>query len=205
MTDENAWPNIPEEEMAAFYQTADIFLNTANALVGEEAQDRIGAAFLYAAARFTAFAMQAQLEEGQPVDTATRDWLTARFDEEMQDHAMQQLRREALTPVAPGQVPDAAIDVLMGVNDLAEEPRRVFMRLADRFIHPANEMIGEVAIARISAAMMHACTRFNAYVMQTRGLAPGPLDANIATDFRNVFRALLDFHLGQSVVSDRGQ
>ena len=51
--------------------------------------------------------------------------------------------------------------------------------------------------------MVHACTRFNAFVMQARGLAPGPLDAAIAGDFRNAFRALLDFHLGQSVVTER--
>ncbi|MFK7944193.1 MAG: DUF3144 domain-containing protein [Paracoccaceae bacterium] len=205
MTDSTGWPAIPEDEMAAFHQTADVFLNTANGLVGQEPQQQVGAAFLYAGARFTAFAMQSQVEEGAEVDLTTRDWLTARFDEELRDHAAQQLRREAWTPVAPGQVPDAAIDVLMGINELTEEPRRAFMRLADRFIHPANDMIEEVAIARISAAMMHACTRFNAYVLQARGLSPGPLDENIATDFRNAFRALLDFHLGQSVVTERGQ
>ena len=203
MTDATGWPAIPDDEMAAFHQTADVFLNTANELVGEEPSERTAAAFLYAGARFTAFAMEAQTGDASSVDVATRDCLTNRFEEELRDHAAQQLRREALSPVVPGQVPDAAIDVLMSINDMAPDARTSFMRLADRFIHPANDMIDDTTIARISAAMMHACTRFNAYVMQTRGLAPGPLDDTIATDFRNAFRALLDFHLGQSVVADR--
>lgn len=203
VTETGPWPDIPEAEMAAFYQTADVFLNIANGLVGEEAQDRIAAAFLYAASRFTAFAIQADLADGSVVPPETIDWLTARFDEELRDHAAQQLRQNALMPALPGQVPDAAIDVLMSLNDLDENARRIFMRLADQFIRPANDMIGDVEIVRISAAMMHACTRFNAYVMQARGLPPGPLDPSIALDFRNAFRSLLEFHLGQSVVSDR--
>lgn len=202
MSGTEGWSDIPDAEMASFHQTADVFLNTANGLAGAESSDRVGAAFLYAAARFTAFAMEAQAGSGAAVDTETRDWLTSRFDEELHDHAAQVLRSTGgLVP--PGQVPDAAIDVLVSLNEMSEDVRRPFLQLADRFIHPANEMIGEVEIPRIAAAIVHACTRFNAYVMQTRGLPPGPLDAAIATDFRNAFRALLDFHLGQSTVTDR--
>ena len=203
MTDTSGWRHVPDDELAAFHQTADIFLNTANGLLADEPAERVGAAFLYAGCRFTAFAMQAQLEEGQEVDAETRDWLTQRFDEELHDHAMQHLRSDAMAPTPQGLVPDAAIDVLMSTNEMEEEPRRAFLRLADRFIHPANGLIDEMQVSRISAAMMHACTRFNAYVMQSRGLAPGPLEVTIATDFRNAFRALLDFHLGQSVITDR--
>ncbi len=204
MSDDTGWPTIPEEEMAAFYETANVFLNTANDLEGQEASERIGAAFLYAAARFAAFAMEAQIGDHTAVGTDTRDFLTKRFEEELQDHALQHLRVVGAA-VQPGQVPDAALDVLISLNEMDEAARRPFLQLADQFIGPANDLIADVAIARISAAMMHACTRFNAYVMQTRGLPPGPLDAEIAGDFSRAFRALLDFHLGQSVVTDRGQ
>lgn len=203
MTDPLGWPPVPEAEMAAFHATADAFLDAANALVGEEPTERIAAAFFYAGTRFTAFAMQAQADDGAQVAPDVRDWLVTRLEEELRDHMAQQLRREAFTPVAAQQVPDAAIDELMALNDMDPEARRLFLRLADRFIHVANDMIETTDIPRISAALLHACTRFNAYVMQARGLAPGPLDDTIATDFRNAFRALLDFHLGQSVVADR--
>lgn len=203
MTPTDGWPAVPEEEMAAFHKTADVFLNTANALMGEEPSDRIAAAFLYATARFAAFAMQAQVEEGAAIDEETRDWLSARFDHELREHALQHLRSAGTSPIQNAEVPDAAIDVLVSLNQMQEEPRRLFLRLADRFIHPANEMIGEETIARISSAMVHACTRFNAYVMQARGLQPGLLDEAIANDFQSTFRTLLDFHLGASVVTDR--
>jgi hypothetical protein len=201
MSDEG--PEVSEEEMAAFHNVADVFLNTANAAMGEEPPDRIGAAFIYATSRFSAFAMQAQLDEGETVDAETREFLAARFDHELREHALQHLRSAgASAPGVPG-VPDAAIDVLVSLNDMAEEPRRLFLRLADRFIHPANDLIGEEGIARTASAMMHACTRFNAYVMQARGLAPGVLDDAIAGDFQSTFRTLLEFHLGASVIADR--
>lgn len=202
MTAGAVWPSLPDAEKEAFYAIARVFLGVANALEDEETAARVGAAFLYASARFTAFSMEAQTGDHAAVDAATRDWLTKRFDEDLRDHAAQKLR------VAPrlgpaGQVPDAVIDILAGLESMDPARERSFLRLADRFIHPANEMIGEVAIWWISGAMLHASARFNAYVMQSRGLPPGPLRRGVATDFSNAFRALLDFHLGQSTVTER--
>ena len=61
--EEQAWPSIPDDEMDAFYQTADLFLNAANQLLAEEIPARAGAAFLYACARFNGFALQVQIEQ----------------------------------------------------------------------------------------------------------------------------------------------
>lgn len=202
MTESPAWPAIPEAEMEAFYATADAYLQAANGLVGEEPTERIAAAFLYAGARFLAFSMQAQTD-ALIIGDNVRDALMDRFEEELRDHMLQQLRQATAAPAMPGQVPDAALDVLMSMNDMDADARTLFLRLGDRFIHIANDMIEQMPIARVSAAMMHACTRFNAYVMQARGLQPGPLDEAIVADFRSIFRSLLDFHLGQSVVTDR--
>lgn len=197
------WPHIPEPELAAFHKMADVFLNTANALVGEEPPDRIAAAFIYAGTRFAAFTLQAVAGEDAEVAPAQADALVMKFEVELRDNMAQQLRSEAGAPAAQGQVPDAAIDVLMSVNGMDQTSRSAFLQLADRFVRPANGLIAEHEIPRVSAALLHACTRFNAFVLQARGLPPGPLEDAVADDFRGVFRALLTFHLDQSVITDR--
>lgn len=208
MTDpdtEGAWPPIPEEEMADFHRTADGFLSVANQLVGTEANDRIGAAFLYACARYNAFAMQAQTEDPSSVDAAIRDWLVARFETELRDHMLQQLRSASSAPPPPGASPDQALQVLLGLNALSTDARSAFLQLGDRFIHAANDLIQTEGVARTSAAMLHACTRFNAYVTQALGQEAGILDEDLIEDFCTGYANLLDFHLGQSLIASREQ
>ncbi len=55
-------------------------------------------------------------------------------------------------------------------SELSEEEQKAFFDLADRFIHLANELAGpEQPPARISAAMMYATARYNAFVAHVRG------------------------------------
>ena len=204
MTEGDAvWPSIPAEDMGAFHQTADRFLNTANELLGSETPARVGAAFLYASARFNGFAMQVQLNT-QGVDAATREKLGEVFEAEISEHMLQRLRNEPPGAVTGRRATGEVLDVLVGLNDLTEADRSAFLKLGDRFIHIANELIGTVEILRVSAAFLHACTRFNAYLLQREGLEPGIRDQDLIADFRQAYSDLLRFHLDQSLIASDG-
>ena len=199
---EEAWPSIPDTEMDAFYQTADLFLNAANELLASEVPARAGAAFLYACARFNGFALQVQLDS-PVVDAATRAKLCDYFRSEFSEHLLQRLRNDPTPTVT--RATGEALDVLIGMNDMDAAARSAFLKLGDRFIHIANGLIEDTEIARISAAFLHACTRFNAYLLQREGLEPGIQDQQLIADFRQVYSDLLNFHLDQSLVaSDDG-
>ena len=195
---EEGWPSIPDAEMDAFYQTADQFLNAANDLLASEQPATAGAAFLYACARYNGFAMQVQLDTAV-IDEATREKLCDFFESEISEHLLQRLSN-APAPVG-GQATGQALDVLIGMNGMDPDARSAFLKLGDVFIHIANDLAETVLIARISAAFLHACTRFNAYLLQREGLEPGVQDTQLIADFRQVYSDLLSFHLDQSLVA----
>ena len=197
-------PAISEEEMAAFYKSADLYLNKANELVGVEPPARVGAAFLYACARFNAFALQADLEDAGGVADDMREGIVDLFESELSEHLLQRLRNAPEAFGAGGQATGEALDIMVGLNDLDPTARSAFLRLADNFIHIANDMIQAEGLTRASVALVHACTRFNAYVLQREGLEPGVQDQALIADFRQVYSDLLGFHLGQALIASDG-
>ncbi|MGI1670222.1 MAG: DUF3144 domain-containing protein [Neptuniibacter sp.] len=64
-----------------------------------------------------------------------------------------------------------------------------FFEVSDEFVNLANELTQEWAQPMVSAAVMHAASRFNAYHLMTEG---APDDMNVAVDFlTNQYRQML--------------
>lgn len=195
-------PGGADADMDGFYRTADRYLDTANALMGAETPARIGAAFMYGCARFSAFALQAQFEDAAQRREDLWDGLCDAFEGELRDHMLQRLRNALET--GQGTATGEALDVLVSLNGMDERARSVFLRLCDNFVRVANDLIAEDGVARASAAFLHACTRFNAYLLQREGLEAGVVDEALVTDFRQVFADLLRFHMDQTLIVPDG-
>ena len=76
------------------------------------------------------------------------------------------------------------------------------MAMADRFINVANEAPVS-KVSRLSAGCMHACARFNVFVMQACGLAPGVVDEALVARFAESYRKLVEQHLLEMLVAPR--
>lgn len=85
------------------------------------------------------------------------------------------------------------------VTDDAEN--RALMDRADRFLAVANGMAGEVPLGQISAAMMFATARFNAFFAQAEGLEPGDADEEAVAYFRAEYEKMLRENLAQILSS----
>ena len=88
---------------------------------------------------------------------------------------------------------------------MAEEngaPDRAFFDRADAFLAVANGQIGEAPPGQVSAAMMYAAARFNAFVAQTQGVPPGEVDEETVRYFTAEYEKMLRENLGQ-VLSSR--
>jgi len=83
----------------------------------------------------------------------------------------------------------------------AEDPGRAFFDIADQFIAVANRLADEVPASRISAAMMYATARFNAFLAQTQGVEAGEMDEATVAYFRDEYERMLRENLGQSLVA----
>ena len=197
-------PNvIPEGEMAAFYETANAFLSKANTLAQTESRDLVAAAFLYACARYNAFGMQAQVEDPSEIGEEISEFLVTRFEDEVRDHMGETLSSSGALP-EPGMDPKLAIEVLDEFDTFTEEERKAFYALGDAFVDIANLEIQHMKAARISAAMMHACTRFNVFVMQSFGLAPGLIDPTLVSAFSTAYETLLHSHMKEMLIAPKG-
>lgn len=86
---------------------------------------------------------------------------------------------------------------------MAPEEQRAFMELADRFLGVANASAAETPVARVSAAMMFATARFNAFLAQTQGLEPGEVDEDVVAYFRAEYEKMLRENLAQVLSSRR--
>lgn len=80
---------------------------------------------------------------------------------------------------------------------MSPEEQRAFLDMADRFLAVANGLAEEVPVSRISAAMMYATARFNAFLAQTQGLPPGEIDEETVGYFRAEYEKMLRENLGQ--------
>jgi hypothetical protein len=85
------------------------------------------------------------------------------------------------------------------VTDDAEN--RAFLDRADRFLAVANGMANEVPLGQISAAMMFATARFNAFFAQSEGLEPGDVDDEAVAYFRAEYEKMLRENLAQILSS----
>ena len=192
--------------MAAFNALANRFLDQANALAQSESRDFVAAAFMYGCARYNAFAMQAQVSGSPEEMVSARDefsrFLIDRFREELGDHMTESLSASGASP-QPGMDPKLAIEALDEFDSYNEQERKAFYDLGDAFVDIANLEIQHQKASRISAAMMHACTRFNVFVMQSFGLAPGLVDPTLVAAFSKAYETLLHTHMKEMLIAPK--
>ncbi|MEM6354286.1 MAG: DUF3144 domain-containing protein [Pseudomonadota bacterium] len=79
------------EESASFFAMADKFLSIANGAVEGEKPSRISAAFMFACARFNAFAAQAQGVPAGEVDEETVEYFTREYEKMLRENLRQRL------------------------------------------------------------------------------------------------------------------
>ena len=120
----------------------------------------------------------------------------------MREHMTETLSSSGSLP-QPGMDPKLAIDALNEFDSFTQEERKAFYDLGDAFVDIANLEIQHQKAARISAAMMHACTRFNVFVMQSFGLAPGMVDPALVTAFSTAYETLLHTHMKEMLIAPK--
>ncbi|MEL6577173.1 MAG: DUF3144 domain-containing protein [Pseudomonadota bacterium] len=79
------------EESAVFFAMADKFLAVANNAVEEEKPSRVSASFMFACARFNAFAAQTQGLPAGEVDEQTVEYFTREYEKMLRENLAQQL------------------------------------------------------------------------------------------------------------------
>ena len=89
-----------------------------------------------------------------------------------------------------------------GGPPLSPEDQRAFFDMADRFLAVANGLTEDAPVSRISAAMMFATARFNAFLAQTQGLPPGHVDEATVRYFADEYERMLRENMAQ-VLSSR--
>lgn len=87
-------------------------------------------------------------------------------------------------------------------GEMTPEQQKVFFAIADVFVNTANELSADHPPARISAAMMFATARWNAFVAQAQGLPPGEQDDETVRYFLAQYETMLRENLAQ-VLSSR--
>ena len=80
---------------------------------------------------------------------------------------------------------------------MSPEEQRAFFDMADQFIAVANRLTEDAPVARISAAMMYATARFNAFVAQSQGLPPGEIDEETVRYFTDEYEKMLRENMAQ--------
>ncbi|MGF1554173.1 MAG: DUF3144 domain-containing protein [Paracoccaceae bacterium] len=84
---------------------------------------------------------------------------------------------------------------------MSDAERAAFFALADRFLAVANEAAVELGPGRVSAAMMFATTRFNAFTAQTQGMPPGEADEDAVRYFRDEYVKMLRENMEQTLIA----
>ena len=182
------------EDQQIFMETANRFLEPANDLVGAQPLEEIAAAFLFACALYSSFAMQAQVENPGDVGDEAIEMLRGYFAQELQTHMGGALSASGASVEI--QTPIAIVSRI--ITDLRLRPdaeQREFYDLGDRFIDVANSLRPAQKVSRISACMMHACTRFNVFVLQRRGHPPASVDETLVETLCATYADLLGEHL----------
>lgn len=84
---------------------------------------------------------------------------------------------------------------------MSADESAAFFALADRFLAIANEGAGDVGPGRVSAAMLFATARFNAFTAQTQGMPPGEVDEDAVKYFRDEYVKMLRENMGQTLIA----
>lgn len=192
----------PNEDAANFFEIANLFLAPANDMAGEHDIAEIAAAFIYGCSRYNAFAMQAQTDDLAEHREEAAEMLTGYWTNDLREHMGQSLQRDPAPPPA-GVSPTDAIDVLKALESRDRDGFSAFMDMADQFINVANATTAERKVSRLSACCMHACARFNVFVMQASGLKPGVVDEALIERFTAIYRQLVDRHLLEVLVAPK--
>lgn len=89
------------------------------------------------------------------------------------------------------------------LNDFSEEELEQFYDVADRFIDLANETAGQISPGprRVSAAMMYATARYNAYIAHLGGYQGGEAEeAEVVEYYVSEYEKVLREHLADALV-----
>lgn len=89
------------------------------------------------------------------------------------------------------------------LNEFSEEERAQFYDLADRFIDLANDVAAEIAPGprRVSAAMMYATARYNAYIAHLGGYEGGEAEeAEVVQYYVDQYEKVLREHLSDALI-----
>ena len=84
---------------------------------------------------------------------------------------------------------------------MTPEQQKVFFAIADVFVNTANDLGDDHPPARISAAMMFATARWNAFVAQAQGLPPGEIDEDAISYFLKEYEVMLRENMAQILSS----
>jgi len=197
--DQSSGP-VSEADWAQYMETANALLAPANVLVQTESAERTAAAFLYACARYNAFAMQSQSDDPSVINREFTDFLVERFEIEMREHMGEDLGARGAKGHGDGRAALAALAHEVKPGNLNASG---FFDMGDRFINKANDLTRTVPISRISAAFMHACTRFAVFSMQSNGLKASQVDDPLVRDFKDAYAQLLDAHLQETLIESK--
>lgn len=84
---------------------------------------------------------------------------------------------------------------------MSPEDQKTFFAIADAFVARANDLSAEHSPARISAAMLFATARWNAFVAQSQGLPAGEIDEDTVAYFTREYETVLRENLAQILSS----
>lgn len=186
--------NMPDNG-AAFADYANRFMSIANVAMNEFDRAIVNAAFLYACTRYNAYVVQAQGGVAGEVDPGAVAYLRECYQNELSSHMS-----ERLVKGTPAKTADETRTVLTALDLMDQKRRTDFLDLADRYVNVANALTAEAEVGRISAMIMHACARFNVFLMQTGGLASGKIDEERRDAYADMYETLLRRHLRETLV-----
>ncbi|MEO1492921.1 MAG: DUF3144 domain-containing protein [Pseudomonadota bacterium] len=185
----------PSGDGADFAEYANRFMSIANGAMDTFDRSIVNAAFLYGCARYNAYVVQAQGAPAGEVDPVSVAYLRECYEKELTSHMS-----ERLVKGTPAKVQDETRTALTALDLMDQARRTEFLDLADRYVNTANALTAETDIGRISAMIMHACARFNVFLMQTGGLEAGRVDAERRDAYADMYETLLRRHLREKLV-----
>lgn len=83
-----------------------------------------------------------------------------------------------------------------------DSPDKAFFERADAFLAVANRHVSDTPPGRVSASMLYATARFNAFTAQAQGVPPGEIDEETVRYFLSEYESMLRENLAQ-VLSSR--
>jgi hypothetical protein len=177
-----------EAERQAFYDTANEFIDIANAAIADSDHSAVNAAFLYSCSRYNVY-MQKMATFGAEIEEEAKAYLLDQFEKQLRGHMQDDLRHEL-----PEGFSDRTSEVLGHLDDELDAEDGRFLSLVDRFIGKANELHRRMPIGRVSACFMHACARFNVHIMQLAGMAPGAVHEAEVDRYAGLYAMLVERH-----------